>query len=77
MANSLCTCSRDSGSVYYTSNTYSENSMSSFAKVSQVTSNVDASLLSLWVSYITYTACYYCVECNILMPKILNRTVIR
>ena len=76
MGNSLCTSLRDSGSVYYTSNTYSENSLSSFAKVSQVTSNVDATLLSFWVSYITYTACYYCVECNIIMPKILNRIVI-
>ena len=45
LANSLCTCSRVSRSVYYTSNTYSEKSLSSFARVSEVTSNVGATLL--------------------------------
>ena len=68
--NFFCTCLSSRRSVYYTSDTYSENSLSSFAKVSEVTSNADATLLSFWVSYITYTECYYCVECNILMPKI-------
>ena len=46
LANSLCTCLRGSRSVHYTSNIYTENSLSSFAKVSEVTSNVDATLLS-------------------------------
>ena len=46
LANSLCTCLRGSRSVYYTSNTYSGNSLSSFAKVSEVTSNVGATLRS-------------------------------
>ena len=46
LANSLCTCLHGSRSVYYTSNTYSKNSLSSFAKASEVTSNVDATLLS-------------------------------
>ena len=55
---------------YYTSKIYSESSLSSFAKISEVKSNVDATLLSFWVSSITYSACYCCVQCNKLMPKI-------
>ena len=70
LANSLCTSLRGSRSVYCTSSTYSENLLSWFAKVSEVTANVDATLLSSWVSCITYTACYYCAKCNIIMPKI-------
>ena len=50
--------------------TYSENSLCSFAKVIEVTSNVGATLLSSWVSYITLTACYYWVECNIVIQNI-------
>ena len=46
LANSLCICLRGSRSVYYTSKTNSENSLSSFAKISGVTSNVSATLLS-------------------------------
>ena len=46
IGNSLCIYLRGSRSVYYTSNTSSENSLSSFAKVSEVTSNVGATLLS-------------------------------
>ena len=53
LANSYCICLRDSRCVYYTSNTNSENLLSSFAKVSGVTSNVSATLLSFGVSYIT------------------------
>ena len=36
LGNSLCTCLSGRRSVYYTSHTYSENSLSSFAKVSEV-----------------------------------------
>ena len=46
LANPLCTYLRGSRSIYYTSNTYSENSLSSFAKVTEVTSDVDATFLS-------------------------------
>ena len=46
LANSFCTCLSGSRSVYYTLNTNSENSLSSFAKVSEVTSDVGATLLS-------------------------------
>ena len=46
LANSPCTCLGGSRSVYYTSNIFSENSLSSFSKVSEVTPNVDATLLS-------------------------------
>ena len=46
LANSLCICLHGSRSVYCTSNTNSENLLSSFAKVSEVTSNVGATLLS-------------------------------
>ena len=46
LANSLCIYLRGSRSVYYTSNTNSENFLSSFAKVGEVTSNVGATLLS-------------------------------
>ena len=42
----LYTSLRGSRSVYYTSNTYSENSSSSVVKVNEVTSDVDATLLS-------------------------------
>ena len=42
LAHALCTCLRGSRSLYYTSNTYSENSLSSCGKFSEVTSNVDA-----------------------------------
>ena len=53
LANSLCIGLRGNRSVYYISNTNWENSLSSFAKVSEVTSSVGATLLSFWVSYIT------------------------
>ena len=43
-ANSLCTCLRGSISVCDTSNTFSENSLSSTCKFSKVTSNIDATL---------------------------------
>ena len=46
LANSLCICLRGSRPVYCTSNTNSENLLSSFAKVCEVTSNVGATLLS-------------------------------
>ena len=46
LADSLCTCLGCSRSVYNTANIFSENSLSSFAKVSEVTSNVGATLLS-------------------------------
>ena len=46
LANSLCICLRGSRSVYYTSNTNSENSLSSFTKVNQITLNTVATLLS-------------------------------
>ena len=67
LPNSLCTCLSGSRSVYYIPDTYSENSLSSFAKVSEDTSYVDGTLLPFWVSYITYTACYYCVKFNIVI----------
>ena len=44
LASSLCTCLRGSRSVCDTSNTFSENSLSSTCEVSEVTSNVDATL---------------------------------
>ena len=47
LANPLCICLCGCRSVYYPSITNSENSLSSFAKVSEVTSNVGATLLSL------------------------------
>ena len=69
LANSFCVCLCGSRSFYYTSNKNSENSLSSFAKVSEVTSNVGATLLSFWVSYIKQTAYYHCIECIIVMRK--------
>ena len=56
IGNSLCICLRDSKSVCYTSNTYSVNSSSSFANYSNIISNVVATLLFFWISYITYPA---------------------
>ena len=70
LASSLCTCLRRSRSGCDTSNTFSENSLSSTCEVSEVTSNVDATLPFFWVSCFIYTACHYCVECNIVMKKI-------
>ena len=46
LANSLCICLRATRSAYCTSNTNSENLLSSLAKVSKVLSNVGAALLS-------------------------------
>ena len=46
LPNSLSTCLSGIRSFYYTSNTYSENLLSSFTKVTEVTSNVDTALLS-------------------------------
>ena len=45
LANSLCIYLRGSKSVYCTSNTNSKNLLSSFTKVSEVTSNVGTTLL--------------------------------
>ena len=53
LANSLCTRLRGSRSIYYSSNTYSKNALSSFAKASEVMLNVDGTLLSFSVLYIS------------------------